>query len=326
MIRIWGTAFSLIGDLIMSLPQLNYFKNKYNNIYVHFVIHKKISYCAPLFFNHPLIDKIHISGEWSSFNDHDYSLASSCDIITTNIDHDKKLIMDRKHQDKYWYNSRSCVEESAIMSGINNLNKFLNKNEEFPKLYKWFDEGFEEIQKKGAYNYNKNQSKNLNFKFSKSISIWPFAGYARSKNRNPDTKWWSKFVEKLTNEKINVYHFGYFKEPFLSSKNNFYYNFTNLDFFSQIKISLGTKLSLGTDSGSMWVLSAYSHPTLVLLTNWYDNHKKNFNAALPPNKNGDYIFKENNFSDLSIDEVYEKCIQKGITKINKFDEVKNYFS
>ena len=47
----------------MSLPQLNYFKNKYKDIYVYFIIHK-ISYCAPLFFNHPLIDKIHISGEW----------------------------------------------------------------------------------------------------------------------------------------------------------------------------------------------------------------------------------------------------------------------
>ena len=31
-IKIWGTAFSLIGDLIMSLPQLNYFKNQYPNI------------------------------------------------------------------------------------------------------------------------------------------------------------------------------------------------------------------------------------------------------------------------------------------------------
>ena len=56
MIKIWGTAFSLIGDLIMSLPQLNYYKSKHKDIYVNFVIHKKISYCAPLFFNHPLID------------------------------------------------------------------------------------------------------------------------------------------------------------------------------------------------------------------------------------------------------------------------------
>ena len=49
--KIWGTSFSLIGDLIMSLPQLNYFKKKYKDIYVYFIIHKKISYCAPLFFN-----------------------------------------------------------------------------------------------------------------------------------------------------------------------------------------------------------------------------------------------------------------------------------
>ena len=75
MIKIWGTAFSLIGDLIMSLPQLNYYKSKYKDIYVNFVIHKKISYCAPLFFNHPLIDKIHISGEWSGFNENDFALS-----------------------------------------------------------------------------------------------------------------------------------------------------------------------------------------------------------------------------------------------------------
>ena len=49
MIKIWGTSFSLIGDLIMSLPQLVYFKKKYKNSYINFVIHKKISYCAPLF-------------------------------------------------------------------------------------------------------------------------------------------------------------------------------------------------------------------------------------------------------------------------------------
>ena len=103
--KIWGTSFSLIGDLIMSLPQLNYFKNKYKNIYVNFVIHKKISYCAPLFFNHPLIDKIHISGEWSSFNKDDYLMASKCDIITTTVDHNFKKILDRSHfNEKDWYN------------------------------------------------------------------------------------------------------------------------------------------------------------------------------------------------------------------------------
>ena len=112
MIKIWGTAFSLIGDLIMSLPQLNYYKSKYKDIYVNFVIHKKISYCAPLFYNHPLIDKIHISGEWSSFNENDYLIAAKCDVITTKIDHSNKKILDRVHPDREdWYNVRRVFKK-----------------------------------------------------------------------------------------------------------------------------------------------------------------------------------------------------------------------
>ena len=48
------------------------------------------------------------------------------------------------------------------------------------------------------------------------MAIWPFAGYGRSINRNPSSKWWGELVKKLTDNSINVYHFGYFKEPFLS--------------------------------------------------------------------------------------------------------------
>ena len=73
-VKIWGTSFSLIGDLIMSLPQLTYFKKKYPSSYIYFVIHKKIAYCAPLFLNHPLIDNIRISQEWSGFGDEDYKI------------------------------------------------------------------------------------------------------------------------------------------------------------------------------------------------------------------------------------------------------------
>jgi len=324
MIKIWGTAFSLIGDLIMSLPQLNYYKNKYKDIYVHFVIHKKISYCAPLFFNHPLIDKIHISGEWSSFNKVDYDLASKYDVVTTEIDHINKKILDRKHPDRIdWYNARSCIEENALMSGINDLNQNLKNDEEYPLLNKWFDVGFDAPQKKGAYTYKKKQN-DLNFMLSDSISIWPFAGYGRSKNRNPDDKWWFDLVNKFIENKIHVYHFGYINEPKLSSNSIYYHNLTNLDFFTQIRISLGTKLSLGTDSGSMWVLSAYKHPTLVLLTNWFENHKENYYATLPPNLNGDFIFKEGGFKDLLVEEVYEKCILRGVKKIKQLDKIINF--
>lgn len=319
MIKVWGTSFSLIGDLIMSLPQLYYFKNKYKNIYVYFVIHKKIAYCAPLFFNNPLIDKIIISGEWSSFNTDDYNLASKCDVITTKIDHSKKIILDREHIDNFWYNKRTCIEETALMSGITDLDKFTSIDERYPKLTKWFDPGFDEPQKKGAYTYSKQESKK-NKILKKSLSIWPFAGYGRSKNRNPDSKWWANLVQKFTNNKIHVYHFGYVNEPFFSNETSYYHNLTKLSFFEQIKISLGTRLTLGTDSGSLWVLSAYSHPTITLLTNWYDNHKENFKATLPINKNGKYIFKNNGFENLSIEEVYNECINNGVSAENIFNK------
>lgn len=324
MIKIWGTAFSLIGDLIMSLPQLNYYKSKYKDIYVTFVIHKKISYCAPLFFNHPLIDKIYISGEWSSFNEQDYNLASKCDIITTNIDHVNKKIFDREHPEKNtWYNTRSCIEQNALVSGIDNLNDYLSEKEKYPFLNKWFDEGFDLEQKKGAYTYKKKENKS-NFTLTNSISIWPFAGYGRSKNRNPDPKWWSTLVDKFAQNKIHVYHFGYINEPTLSSNANYYHNLTHQDFFSQIKISLGTKMSLGTDSGSMWTLSAYSHPTLVLLTNWAQDHNENYYAFNPINLNGDTIFLEGGFHELTVDQVFQKCLDKGVKKANQINRFINY--
>ncbi len=321
MTKIWGTSFSLIGDLIMSLPQLIYFKKKYKDTYTYFVIHKKIAYSAPLFFNHPYIDKILISGEWSSFNTDDYHLASKCDVVTTGLDHKNKRILDRKHEDKYWYNNKSCIEETALMSGIADLDEFLSENEKIPFLTKWFDVGFDDEQKKAAYTYEKKESKK-NKLLSNSLSIWPFAGYGRSKNRNPSTEWWRALTKKLTDNSINVYHFGYLNEPVLSDNGN-YHNLTNLDFFNQIKISLGSKLSLGTDSGSMWVLAAYNHPMIILGTNWYENHTNNFRATIPPIVNGECIFKKNDFKDLSINEVYEKIINSGVKKKTFIEKIFN---
>lgn len=320
MIKIWGTSFSLIGDLIMSLPQLKYFKKKYSDTYINFVIHKKISYCAPLFYNHPDIDKIIISGKWSSFDLNDFNIAVDCDVITTKIDHKNKKILDRFHKDKHWYNQRSCIEETALMSGIKDLNNVLNKNEQIPYLNKWFDAGFDDEQKKAAYTYDKVESKK-NKILGKSLAIWPYAGYGRSKNRNPSDKWWGELISKLTKNSINVYHFGYFKEPILSENKKYYHNLTSLDFFNQIKISLGTKLALGTDSGSMWVLAAYSHPIIVLGTNWYENHIDNLKATIPPIKNGECIFNQNNFSNLNSDEVYEKILSYGVKNENLISKI-----
>ena len=50
----------------------------------------------------------------------------------------------------------------------------------------------------------------------------------------------------------------------------------------------------------MWVLAAYSHPMIVLGTNWYNNHTNNLKATIPPIQNGECIFNQNNFSNLKL--------------------------
>ena len=210
------------------------------------------------------------------------------------------------------------------MSGINDFNETLSENEKIPYLTKWFDSGFEDIQKKAAYTYEKVDSKK-NDVLSKSVAVWPFAGYGRSKNRNPNLNWWKSLVSDFNKKSIKVFHFGYINEPNLSEDKTYYEKLTDLDFFSQIKISLGSKLSIGTDSGSMWVLGAYSHPSLIICTNWYENHKSNLLATIPPNINSEVIFKENGFESLSVEEVVEKSIKRGVSKASKIDKVLSFF-
>lgn len=324
-IKIWGTSFSLIGDLIMSLPQLTYFKKKYPSSYIYFVIHKKISYCAPLFFNHPLIDNIRISQEWSSFGDDDYYIASKCDILTTSLDNIKMKINDRSHHDRDdWYNVRNCLIENSLMSGINDLESVLSKDELYPKLEMWFDPGYESIQKKGAYTYKKIENKN-NQKLTKYISIWPFAAYGRSKDRSPTLKWWEKTIKTLIDKGFSIVHCGYINEPDLHQISQNYKKITDLDFITQIKISLGTNFSIGTDSGSMWVLGAYSHPSIHLMNSWADGHKDNLLAFEPLNKNSQTIFNEENCDKINIDELISLC--DNLYTSNKFsikDTIKKF--
>ena len=91
-------------------------------------------------------------------------------------------------------------------------------------------EGLQKITKtRGADKYKQISKKN--YALSKSVSIWPFAGYGRSKNRNPSVGWWEKLISNFTKQSINVYHFGYINEPILSNNDKFYHNLTNLDFF-----------------------------------------------------------------------------------------------
>ena len=273
---------------------LTYFEKKYPNSYKYFVIEKKVAECAPLYFNQPLIDKIHITGQWGGFSDSDIRLAKSCDAHATfeNI----------KHDTPDWYNYRCQVEETARLGGIYDLKEVLTEEEMMPKLERWFDVGYQNFEE-GTYVGAHHQD---NAYFNGSIAIWPFA-MAVHAGRSPSVEWWKRLVDTLILEGYRVLQFGYSSDPILSeNKDGFYKRFNDNSYFDQVRFALATNFSIGTDSGNMWVMGAYSHPAIHLITNFLPGHSKNVLALAPINKNATNLFVEDGVDNIKYNDIVSK--------------------
>jgi ADP-heptose:LPS heptosyltransferase len=288
--KIWGVSYGVVGDLIMGLPVLQYYENKYPQSYKIWAIEKKVGFMAPFFLNHPLIDRIKITDEWSGFGNDDRFLAQECDIRCT---------MDNwKHDQVDWYNYRDCIEETARIAGVYDLDKYTTKEERIPKLYQWFDAGEDS---KTFQTYSKENDALLSYKSGNDniISIFPFATATSNIARSPSVKWWEQLIDSIRALGYKVYQFGYGNDPQLYGT----YRFMEKAFFDQVKIALSTKMSIGTDSGNMWVMGAYSHPAVHLMTNWMQHHNRNFDALLPVNKNGFKVFAPGGANNISREHV-----------------------
>jgi len=291
--KIWGMGYGLIGDLIMSLPLLTYYERKYPGSYKYWVIEKKCSQSAPLYFNHPLIDQIRITEEWSAFGEEDRKLRSQCQLSTR--------YEDWKHDEIDWYNYRSCVEETARVAGVYDLKEVLTEEEMYPKLYQWFDTGFHD----SSINTYSKERKQLKDQFINTVAIWPFATAGGDMGRSPSVKWWQNVCSGLFSLGFEVFHFGRSNEPDIVSLKNHsqYKRFTHLPYFEQVKLALATTLSIGTDSGSMWVMGAYSHPAIHLMTNWMLKHTQNVLALAPINRNCFNLFAEKKTDNVKSEDV-----------------------
>ena len=242
--RIWGSAFGLIGDLVFSEPFLRYFEKKYPGSYKIFPIEKKVSQCAPLFLNHPLIDKLYILENWENeFGKCDQELMNSCDIV---------IPRNGNHVPPDWYNHYNCVYETARLGGLHDINEVLTEEEQIPRLHKWFPEYTEN------FHNNAYSKKFIDENKRKSITIAPFAGYGTEfgLRRSPSTTYWRSIVEEALDMGYLVNHIGFYGEPLLA-KNSNYINRTRLSFFVQIRVALQSDLYIGTDSGTSWVVGAW---------------------------------------------------------------------
>ena len=275
-IKIWGTSYGVLGDLIMGLPLLQYFDKKYPDSYKYWVIQGKVSLCAPIYFNHPLIDRIKITDHYHDFGENDKRLMSDCHFVCNATSN---------HEVRDWYNYRDCVTETAHLAGIKDMHEVLSEEEMIPKLVPWFTPGFENPQ---TTTYSKNDGID-NSGLHRSVGIWPFAAQT-IQGRSPSPKWWNVVVENLINRGFNVIHFGKSNEPNLSNSAG-YHRVGNMSFFQQVKAALATSITIGPDTGPMWIMGAYSHKSINLVTNYLPGHlEENVFNITPVNRNAVNIF------------------------------------
>lgn len=273
--KIFGMRNGQVGDIIMSLPFLNYFEKLYPNSFKYFSVAQRYKQIIPLLKNHPLINEIKVTDNYNSYGENDFKIIKDCDIV---------IDTSPQHDDPYWYNTRNCLEETAHMAGLP-----YEKINEFPTLYNTFDL----------------ETKNY-------ISVWPFAGYGDLNNgRSPSLNWWNNLFLKY--KSLAIYHFGHESEPNLDvGSNNKYYRLTNLSFAEQIRISLNGRLILGTDSGSMWCTAAYHQvPQVQVMTNWFPNHHSNPYALAPIGKKCKSLFARNGCDNILHEDMIH-CISESL--------------
>lgn len=296
--KTWGVSYGVVGDLIMGLPVLHYFKNRFPDCYKIWAIEKKVSFMAPLFLNHPLIDRIKITEKWNGLGVTDYALADACQYSTT-LGH-------WFHDPVDWYNHRDCIEETARVAGIYDLYDLIAGEERYPKLERWFD-----LQEDLTDTYSK-ENNTVKKNMQLTIALWPFASAIGKIDRSPSVNWYESLIYDLTQCGYKVIQLGYKNDRSLMGAEWH----MNLDFFEQVKLALSCNMSIGTDSGNMWVMGAYSHPAVHLMTNWMQRHTQNFDALLPVNRNGRKVFAEGGANNIDIDTVVEQTViqmNKGVS-------------
>jgi ADP-heptose:LPS heptosyltransferase len=280
MTKIFGLRMSIIGDTIMALPILDHLEEVFGEYEMIFIIAKKCKQAKPLYLNQKNITHIKISDLDEDLGPEDLKLAAECDLVI-NPKPTHPFILEEAD----WYNHRHCVDETALMAGIN-PDSMKSKT---PKLEQYWED---------PHSFNR-----------KTICIWPFAGYGGAVmagfERSPTKEWWGRLIKRLIKEGYDICHFGVECEPDLS-KSDKYKKFTNLSLFEQVQTSLCCDLAIGTDSGSMWVLGAYHKiPQINLLTNWQVNHHSNPFAFGPVSSNGINLFASGGCDNIPQEKVLE---------------------
>lgn len=270
-----GCRPHLIGDSLMAATIPRYLKHRCPGLQMNWAIAAKCAQAAPLYIDHPDIDRIVIC-KGDAYEGHE-DLARQCDIVFDPLP---------QHANDNWVNQpgRTIYSETWLMAGLS-LSEYeaLPKDEQVPTLSQWF----------------KTERR------PKSVAIWPGARQGEKENRrNPPYEWWVSLVSRLEGEGYVVYQCGHPNDG-----GPFGLDVRQRSFMDLIALSLGCDLAIGTDSGSMIALAAYhSTPTLSLLSPHWPGHVSNPLAFGPLGKRHTNLWAPSN-RDHSIDKVLDTVHQ-----------------
>lgn len=257
------------GDLYMATVAARCLKRHDPDSHLTFVIAADYRDCAPLFLDHPNIDRIHILNRGRD----------GFDAVDRAWIDDQKLfyafnpMVDHDHSDPWW-KRRIQTHEAAYMHGV----PIPPDDDGKIRMTRWF----KPTEDLGKY-----------------VAISPFpASYAGIKNgKSLSIERAQDIVDLLRNEHgYRVLQVGAKDEPTLKGVEKM-----DRSYFEAVKDVLGCRLFIGGDSGFTWLMSGYGFPTLALYSDSY--YGKEFVKNIQPvNPNALYL-SESNVNEISLDSI-----------------------
>ncbi len=248
--RALGIRPHLIGDSVMAAVIPPYLKRRFgNDLDMHWVVSAKCSQAAPLFLNHPALDRVWVSTASEGYGPRELEIAKSCSIVFDPLP---------QHPDgDSWPNQvgRTIYSETWLMAGLP-LREYeaLPKDEQVPRLYPWF-----KIERR-----------------PKTIAIWPGARQGEKEDRrNAPFPWWNTLTLRLIAEGYTVVQCGH-PNDMGGQRLPEALDARERSFMDLVALSAGCDLTIGTDSGSMVALAALgAGVTLSLINPHWRGHTSN---------------------------------------------------
>lgn len=247
-LTVLGFRPSMVGDLVMAVPLTTFLRNQYDDPFINWVVAAKCSQAAPLFINHPNIDRILVSSTDDGYGPELMELARRTDIV-----------FDPSPQHPTgdgWVNESgiNIYSETFRMSGFPvSMYRAMSVEDQMPTLCQWF-----RVDRR-----------------PKTIAVWPSARQGEKENRRvPPLEWWQDLSTRLHKEGYGLIQCGHPAE--FQGRGIGAVDVRHKSFMENIEISLGCDAIVGTDSGSMVALAAYhSVPSISLLCPHWPGHTTN---------------------------------------------------